>query len=339
MLKYLNNNFMLKHSLIFNRTDIQSLMSLSEHIEVVENAFRLYSEGQILNPDLLHIDSDKGEFHVKVGGLKFPKTYFGLKSNGGFFQNRATNGLPNIQGLILLHDGDTGFPLAIFESGDITVKRTGAATAVAAKYLALEDASVATICGCGMQGQIQLEAIMQVRDIKKVFAFDKNEEAMTKYAEKMSDQLKIEIIPTNNLQEAISQSQICVTCTPSREAFIKNEYAHPGLFIAAVGADSPEKQELDPQLIADHKVVADILDQCVNVGEIHHAIEAKLMTKENVYSQLGEVITGKKVGRESKEEIIIYDATGTALQDVAAAAYIYEKAVKQNIGLPFQFPA
>ena len=330
---------MLKHSLIFNRSDIQSLMSLTEHIEVVENAFRLYAKGEVLNPDLLHFDSGNGEFHIKAGGLKTPKIYFGLKSNGGFFQNKIKFGLPNIQGLILLHDGENGFPLAIFESGDITIKRTGAATAVAVKYLALEDADIITICGCGIQGQIQLESIMQVRNIKRVFAYDKNEEAMTNYVETMSNKLKIEVLPAQDLGEAILQSQICVCCTPSREAYIKKEYIHEGLFIAAVGADSPEKQELDPQLLADHKVVADILGQCVEVGEIHHAIHAGLINKEDIYSELGDIIIGKKKGRESHKEVIIYDATGTALQDVAAAAFIYEKAIKQNIGYPFQFPA
>ena len=330
---------MTKQSLIFNRTDIQSLMSLSEHIEVVENAFKLYSEGKILSPDLLHIDSGEGEFHIKAGGLKFPKIYFGLKSNGGFFQNRVKYDLPNIQGLIILHDGENGFPLAIFESGDITIKRTGAATAVATKYLALEKADVATICGCGIQGQIQLESILQVRNIKKVFAFDANEATMNHYVEKMSDKLKIEILPAINLADAIAQSQICVCCTPSKKAYIKKEFAHDGLFIAAVGADSPDKQELDPQLIAEYKVVADILGQCIEVGEIHHAISAGLMKKEKVYAELGDIIIGRKKGRESKKEIIIYDATGTALQDVAAAAYIYEKALKLHKGFQFQFSA
>ncbi|MGQ1786805.1 MULTISPECIES: ornithine cyclodeaminase family protein [unclassified Saccharicrinis] len=330
---------MIKHSLIFNRTDIQSLMSLPEHIEVVENAFKLYAQGDVINPDLLHFDTQNGEFHLKAGGLETPKTYFGLKSNGGFFQNKATNGLPNIQGVILLHDGDNGFPLAIFESGDITIKRTGAATAVAAKYLAKKDADVATICGCGIQGQIQLESIMQVRNIKKVFAYDMNEEAMTNYAKNMSEKLNIEVLPATDLKTAILESQICICCTPSHKAFIKKEYIHDGLFIAAVGADSPEKQELDPQLLSDYKVVADILEQCVNVGECHHAIEQGLMSKDSVFAELGDVILGKKPGRESEEEVIIYDATGTALQDVAASAYIYEKAIKQDIGLKFQFPA
>ena len=324
---------------IFNRSDIQSLMSLSEHIEIVEKAFRLYAEGKIMKPDLLHVDADKGEFHIKVGGLKFPKTYFGLKSNGGFFENKKKYGLPNIQGLILLHDGDNGSPLAIFESGDITIKRTGAATAVAAKFLAREDSEVATICGCGIQGKIQLESLLKVKPIQKVFAYDTDHSIMEEYAREMSQKLHINVLPTDNLKLALQESQICVSCTPSRKYFIKKEYVHEGMFISAVGADSPEKQELDPAILSMGTVVADVLGQCIHVGEIHHAIENGLMQAKDVHAEIGEIIIGKKEGRRKNDEIIIYDATGTALQDVAAAAYIYEKALNEEKGLIFEFPS
>ena len=330
---------MKRETKIFNRSDIQSLMSLNEHIEIVEKAFRLYAEGNIIKPDLLHIDADQGEFHIKVGGLKFPRTYFGLKSNGGFFENKKKYGLPNIQGLILLHDGDNGSPLAIFESGDITIKRTGAATAVASKYLAQTNSDVVTICGCGIQGKIQLEALLKVRSIKNVFAYDTDHSIMEEYAREMGQKLNINILPTDNLKLALQESQICVTCTPSRKYFIKKEYIHEGMFISAVGADSPDKQELDPDIISMGTVVADVLSQCVNVGEIHHAIEKGFMQAKDVHAEIGEIIIGKKKGRSTKDEIITYDATGTALQDVAAAAFIYEKALKEGKGLTFEFPS
>ncbi len=329
---------MKKETRLFNRSDIQRLMSLSEHIEIVENAFRRFTEGKILAPDLLHIDAQHGEFHIKAGGLTEPKTYFGLKCNGGFFQNRVKYGLPNIQGLILLYDGENGSPLAIFESGDITIKRTGAATAVAAKYLALEESDTVTICGCGIQGSIQLQSLLKVRPVKKVFAFDMNPDVSEKFAKNMSEQLGINVTSTRDIAGAVQDSQVCVTCTPSRELFLKEEYIHDGLFIAAVGADSPDKQEIDPKITANNKVVADILEQCAHVGEIHHAIDNSLMQKEQVHAELGEIITGKKKGRESDTEIIVYDATGTALQDTAAAAYIYEKSLKEDSGTAFAFP-
>jgi alanine dehydrogenase len=120
-------------TLLFDKSTVGSLLSISETIDIVEEAFGLYAGGKTLKLDLMHVDSEQGEFHVKGGGIKKDKIYFGLKSNGGFFQNRAKFGLPNIQGLILLADGDNGAPLAVFESSEITIQRTGALTAVAAK--------------------------------------------------------------------------------------------------------------------------------------------------------------------------------------------------------------
>ncbi len=322
---------------IFNRSEIKSLLTLTECINVVEEAFALHAKGKSLKPDLLHSNTDEGEFHIKIGGLKYDKTYFGLKCNGGFFNNQKVYGLPNIQGLILLYDGNNGSPIAIFESGEITMQRTGAATAVAAKYLSLKKSNTAVICGCGIQGKIQLKSLLKVREITNVFAFDKDENKMNSYAEEMSNELKINVEPTHNLAEAISNSQICVTCTPSKNYFIKKGFAHPGLFIAAVGADSPDKQEIDPHLIANSKVVVDILGQCAEVGELHHAIDLGLMEKETSYSEIGEIIIGKKQGRISDEEIIIYDATGTAIQDIAPAVYIYNKSEKTEMGLTVNF--
>ncbi len=327
-----------RKSLLLNKTDIRSLLALSECIEIVENAFRLHAEGNILKPDLLHVDSDEGEFHIKAGGIKLDKIYFGLKSNSGFFQNKIKYGLPNIQGLILLFDGENGSPLAIFESGEITIQRTGAATAVAAKYLSRPDSEVVTICGCGRQGRIQLEALKLVRPIKQAYACDPDPAVRESFCEDMSGLLHIPVIPIDNLKEAAQESDICVTCTPARNYFFKKEYAKEGVFIAAVGADSPEKQEIEPSLMAECKVVADITDQCVVVGEVHHAIESGLMAARQIHAEIGEIIIGKKLGRTSNEEITIYDATGTALQDVAAALAVYKKAIRQNKGTWFDFP-
>jgi len=236
---------------IFKRSDIQALMSLPEYIEIVEKAFGSYAEGKSLKPDLLHVDTKEGEFHIKVGGVTEPKTYFGLKCNGGFYQNKQKYGLPNIQGLILLYDGHKGSPLAIFESGDITIKRTGAATAVAAKYLSLEDADTATICGCGMQGRIQLLSLLEVRQLRQVYVYDKDAAAADIYAKEMSRQLEIPVTPTKDLEEAVQKSQIVVTCTPSRDFFIREEYAHEGQ--ECQSQELPGKQVPDPLGIAKVK--------------------------------------------------------------------------------------
>lgn len=321
-------------TMILNRTQVASLLSLEDCIAAVEHAFRLHAEGGTLKPGLLHIDAPEGEFHIKAGGLELDRTYFGLKANGGFFHNRERYGLPNIQGAILLFDGDKGYPLAVMDSMEVTIQRTGAATAVAARHLAREDSSVATICGCGNQGRIQLKALTQVLPgIRQVFAFDLDRDSADRYASDMSRELGLDVRPVADLAVAVPQSDVVVTCTPSRRAFLRRAHVREGTFVSAIGADSPDKQELEPGLLAESTVVVDILDQCAEVGELHHALQAGLMSRQDVHGELGEVVAGRVPGRSSAGEITVFDATGTALQDVAAAAVAYERAVRQGVGL------
>jgi ornithine cyclodeaminase/alanine dehydrogenase-like protein (mu-crystallin family) len=159
-------------TLLLNRGDITSLLDLQDYLRVVEDAFRLYAEGRTLEPGLLHVDAVDGEFHIKAGGLKGERTYFALKVNGGFFQNQARFGLPNIQGTIILCDGENGYPLALMDSTAITLGRTGATTGLAARLLARPGAAVAAVCGCGTQGRIQLRAVAHVLPIREAYAWD-----------------------------------------------------------------------------------------------------------------------------------------------------------------------
>ena len=243
--------------------------------------------------------------------------------------------MPNIQGAIYLADAANGSPLALMDSIDITRNRTGAATAVAAKYLARPDSEAVTICGCGTQGRIQLQALMRVLPVKRAFAYSRDPERAKLFADEMAAELNISVAPASDLQSAVKVSDVCVTCTPAKRFFLHKDYVSPGTFIAAVGADSPDKQELEPSLLASAKVVVDILDQCTQVGELHHAISEGLMRREDVHADLGEIISGRKPARTSDKEIIIFDSTGTALQDVAAAAAIYEKALNEDKGTHF----
>jgi ornithine cyclodeaminase/alanine dehydrogenase len=326
-----------KGTLLLNRQEIASLLTLEDYIQVVEEAFRAHGLGKTLAPGLLHIDSGAGEFHIKAGGLTLDKTYFGLKANGSFFQNRARNGMPNIQGTISVCDGENGYPLALMDSIEITIRRTGAATAVASKYLARANSSVATVCGCGNQGRSQLRALCAVLPIRHAYAYDRDASAAVSFAEEMSTELEIQVTPVEALHPIAGYSDVVVTCTPAKEFYLRLEDIRQGTFISAVGADSPDKQELDPRLISAHKVVADILDQCIHVGEIHHAVTAGLISREHVHAELGDVLAGRKPGRISDGEVIIFDSTGTALQDVAAAVAVYRRAVSLNLGRYFEF--
>jgi ornithine cyclodeaminase/alanine dehydrogenase-like protein (mu-crystallin family) len=274
-----------------------------------------------------------GGFHIKAAGLRLGRLYFAAKTNANFSDNPRRHGLPAIQGVIALCDAEDGRPLAVMDSIEVTIRRTAAATAVAARYLARKDARVATICGCGTQGRAQLRALARVLPLERAWAFDVDPAAADAYATEMTADLGIPVRAAAAHTSKLAESDVCVTCTPSRRAFLMREHVRPGTFVAAVGADSADKQELDPGLMAAAKVVADVLDQCAAIGDLHHALEAGVLSKDDVHAELAEVVSGAKPGRESADEITIFDSTGTALQDVAAAAVVYEEALRVRVGL------
>lgn len=324
-------------TLLLTRKEISELLRFRDYFQAVESAFKAHAERRSLAQGLLHLDSRTGEFHVKGGGLELGKIYFAFKINGGFYQNTKLHGLPNIIGTIALCDGESGYPLAIMDSGEITRQRTAAAAAVAAKRLARSDAETITICGCGTQGQTQLSAMKWLLPIRKAYAFDVDAGQRERFAAKLSQELEIPVEPVSEPGPAVRESDVVLTCTPSRQPFLKSTDVRPGTFIAAMGADSPEKQELDTAVLASSKLVVDILAQCEKVGELHHALEAGVMRREQVHAELGEIVAEQKPGRTSRNEITIFDSTGTALQDVAAAAAVYEKALAANVCRQFNF--
>ena len=320
-------------TLLLTRRDVEALLDLSECVTAVEEAFRLHGEGKTAAPGILGFPYPGGGFHIKAAGLDLARRYFAVKVNGNYSGNPKALGLPAIQGVIVLCDAANGSPLALMDSIAITIARTGAATAVAARHLARKGSAVATICGCGNQGRVQLRALHLVCRLERVDVFDSDPERAALFAAELADELGIPVRPTADLSASVRSSSLCVTCTPSRNFFLRKVDVSPGTFLAAVGADSPEKQEIDPRLVASAKLVADIRTQCAQIGELHHALAEGLMRVENVHAELGEIVAGKRPGRESDAEIIIFDSTGTALQDVAAAAVVYEKAIGAGAGL------
>jgi ornithine cyclodeaminase/alanine dehydrogenase-like protein (mu-crystallin family) len=325
--------------LFLSSHDVRALLTIDECIVAVENAFRLHGERKTLSPAVLSVHVPNGAFHVKAGALSLSKNYFATKVNGNFPDNPAHFALPTIQGLIVLCDANNGVPLTIVDSRDITASRTAAATAVAVKYLARPDSGAATICGCGIQGRAQLAALSRVFPLKTVFAYDKNLGQASVFAGELSSELSIPIDVSDDLNASIRRSDVCVTCTTACEAFIGEDHLHPGLFIAAVGADNPHKQEIHAAAMAQSKIVCDVIEQCASMGDLHHALNAGVVKTEDVHAELGEIVAGRKPGRESAEEVIVFDSTGMALQDVAATALIYEKAIREEVGTVLQLAA
>jgi ornithine cyclodeaminase/alanine dehydrogenase-like protein (mu-crystallin family) len=280
--------------MILTRSQVKELLDYDSCISAVEAAFR--SDGMIPS-GILGSHADHGSFHVKTAGLG---RYYAAKINANF-----PDSTPRIQGVLALFDSTNGNVLALMDSMEITTIRTAAATAVAAKYLARRDSRSLTIVGFGTQGKSHLAAL------SRIFQFDD--------------------VHTCDLNEAYKSADIVVTCTPSTRPILFPGHVMPGTFIAAVGADNEHKQEISPDLLASSVVVADVLEQCATIGDVHHAIDAGSMTRSDVHAELGEIIRGTKPGRTSEDQIIVFDSTGTALEDVAAASIVYERAVARGI--------
>ena len=317
---------------VLTRADVQALLGLDECIAAVESAFRLHAEGRSLAPGVLAVYAREGGFHIKAAGLELERLYFAAKSNANFPENPARHGLPAIQGVVVLCDAADGRLLAVMDSIEVTIRRTAAATAVAAKRLARPDSETVTVCGCGTQGCAQLRALARVLPLRRAYAYDRDAAAARACAADLSAELGIDVTAVADHVDAVRGSDVCVTCTPSRQAFLLRDHVRPGTFVAAVGADSPDKQELDPALLAAAVVVPDVLEQCASIGELHHALDAGAVTREDIHAELADVVTGRNPGRRSRDEITIFDSTGTAIEDVAAAVVVYEKAVAAGMG-------
>ena len=306
---------------ILSRSEVAALMTPVDYLEAVEAGFRALHEGKAQVPPPWHIEGDEGGFHGKGASLRLDRLYVALKLNGNFPGN-PERGLPTIQGAILLCDGETGSPLAIMDSIEVTLRRTAAATALAARHLARPGSATVLICGCGDQAPAQLEALRGVLPLTRVLAWDRDRSRAKRLSADVVD----------DLGQAARQADVIVTCTPATEPFLTAGMVSPGTFIAAVGADAPHKSEIQPDLMAEALVVADSLDQCSVMGDIHHALEAGAMARADVHAELSELVAGTRPGRSDDAQVTLFDSTGTAIQDVASAVRIYQRAMAASVG-------
>lgn len=312
---------------ILTRSDVAALLTPDECRIAVEEAFRRYATGMAAAPGILGFHVEGGGFHIKVGQYANGKDeFFVAKTNANFPDNPRARGLPTIQGLVQVFDARTGVVIAIMDSIEITILRTAAATAVAAKYLARVDSSTATIAGCGNQGRAHVHALAAVRDIKTYHLWDIDHVAAERLAAELRSGVPADFLVATDLAHAVARSDVVVTCTPSTTVIVHAADVRPGSFVAGVGTDSEHKSELDPALLAASRVVTDVTVQCALIGDLHHALEQGAMRREDVHAELGEVVAGMKPGRTSDDETFVFDSTGMALQDAAAALVVVERA-------------
>ena len=329
--------------LLVDEPTMRRWLSMADCIPAVEAAYAQFSRGETILPPIVSmaLEDRNAELDVKTGFIPGCNR-IAVKMAAGFYENEKRYGLPSWPALVMVADGDSGFPLAVMDGGYLTTVRTGAAGAVGAKYLARKDAHTVFIMGAGNQARIQLAGLVQVLpNLKKVYVHSPVDDGHFACAQEMREATGLDVeavAEAERVPECVRASQVIVTVTPSRKALIQREWIAPGTHINAIGSDGEGKQELDPAILRDAKVVADCFKQTSCFGECQHAVAAGYMTADGdgLFGEIGELAGGMKPGRENDDEITVFDATGMAVLDVAAASIVYDSVSKDPDAKRFQ---
>jgi alanine dehydrogenase len=304
-------------TLLLDRNAIKTLMRMSEVIKVVEGAFRMWGEGRGNMPAKTYLSVEHGDFRAMPAALP---GCAGMKWVNVHPRNPSL-GLPSVMAILIYNDPETGYPLAIMDATEITAYRTGAAAAIASKYLARQDSHTVGIIGAGFQAYTQILAHAELFSPISINAFDVSKAAV----DRLMHSLPPFSIKSCSVQEAVASDIVC-TLTPSRNPIVKKEWVMAGTHINAVGADAPGKQELDPSILKEAIVVVDDLRQASTSGEINVPIQKGIYTIREVHGTLAELVVGKKKGRPDNRAITVFDSTGIAVEDIAVAKFLFEKA-------------
>ncbi|MDX3974503.1 ectoine utilization protein EutC [Shinella sp.] len=324
---------------ILTEADLRRIVPLDlEAIACVEEAFHALATKAVVMPPILRLDMPEQRAEVDVKTAYVPGLDgFAIKISPGFFDNPKI-GLPSTNGLMVLFSTKTGLVQAVLlDNGYLTDVRTAAAGAVAARYLSRTDASVAAIFGAGMQAKLQLEALSLVRPIREARIWARDAAKADAVAAELALKLGFPVRAEIDGRAAVDGADVIVTTTPSETPILKAEWLRPGQHITAMGSDAEHKNEIEPAVITGAGLyVADSLKQTRRLGELHHAIEAGLVTEGTTFPELGEIIAGRKPGRTGPEQITVADLTGTGIQDTAIATLAVARAAAAGAGTTFE---
>ncbi len=313
--------------LYLSRKDVESMdLPMSEVIDALETMFKEKGEGRVEMPPKPGIHTRKDAFIHAMPAYIPSLDSAGMKWISGYPDNQKKN-LPYISGLLILNDPETGFPLTVMDATWITAQRTGAATAIAAKYLARKESSSVGILACGVQGKGNLEALACVFNITKVKAFDINPETAQTFAKTMTELVNVDIEIVNTPREAVDGLDLVVTSGPilkNPTPTIEADWLAEGAFASPVDYDSYWKGEALRQV---DKLATDDINQMQYTREVGYFKDTP-----QPYADLGEIVSGKKPGREREEERVICINLGLALDDMATAILIYKLAMEKGIG-------
>jgi ectoine utilization protein EutC len=321
---------------ILTESEIRSCVTLDpEVISAVAEGFARLAAGEATLPPILRVDipEHRGEVDVKTAYLH-GLDRFAIKIASGFLDNHRL-GLPTGSGMMVVMSAQTGVPEAVLlDNGYLTDVRTGAAGALAARHLARKAIETAGVIGSGTQARYQMAALKQVRNYRRLMVYGIVPDQVERYAAEMASLLGVQVVQASDVEQVVRHSDVVVTCTPSREPYLRAEWLHPGLHITAMGSDAEEKQELFPQVLAGVDLLAcDRKSQCFRLGELHHGLEAGVISSDDQIVELGELVSGRRVGRTSDQEITLCDLTGVGVQDTAIALLATRKAAEKGLGL------
>ena len=322
-------------TIVLQSEDIKKCVELNEQlIPVIEDAFKNLAQGKTTMPPILRLDIEKyhGESDVKAAYIEGLDSY-AIKIASGFFNNPKL-GIPSSNGLMILLDSQTGvIKSVLLDKGYLTDVRTAIAGAIASKYLSNYDSTKAGIIGAGIQAKLQLEALTLVRKINTAYIWSRDSIKTNKFVEEINN-LNFNLEVCSSAEEVLRKSEIVVTTTPSKSPLIQSDWLKKGLHITAMGSDAEQKNELDPLIIKQCDLyIPDSLSQTTILGELHHALEKNIVSSDNTYDELGNVILDSNLGRKSKDDITICDLTGTGAQDTAIARYTFNLALKKKLGI------
>jgi alanine dehydrogenase len=319
-------------TLILNRQVLQSLLTMSDVNQAIEDAFLAYGNGQWEVPAKIIFSQKEydGDFGAMPAFCHEPE-YIAIKW-GGVHNRNPQIGLPTTLTQIILSDPKTAWPLAIAEGAWITGMRTGAAAGIAAKYMARPDAGILAVIGAGAVGRRAAESINRVRSLKSVRVASRTFASAQKFAAEMAEKLSIPVAALESIQAAVQGADIVNIATPARAPIIEADWIGPGTHINAMGADSPGKQELDPRILAQSHIIVEHKSQARIYGEINQPLQQQLLPETAIAGDIGEVVAGRVPGRRSDSDITVFDGTGMALEDAAVVYRAYHMARELGLG-------
>lgn len=319
-------------TLILSRADLEQLLTMPEVNAAIEEAFSAYGRGLWDTPTKIIFPQEQynGDFGAMPAYCHDPE-YIAIKW-GGVHNHNPGIGLPTTLTQIILSDPATAWPLLIAEGALITQMRTGAAVGIATKYMARQDAATLAVIGAGAVGRRAAQSIGLVRRLSEVRVADVNPDQARRFAAELEPLLGVPVHVAASVETAVREVDMVAVATPSRKAFILAQWIAPGTHINAMGADSPGKQELDPAILQQARIIADNVSQALVYGEVQSAVREGLLNKTQILGHIGEVVAGLVPGRTSPTEITVFDGTGLALEDAAVAYLAHNKARRLRDG-------